>query len=214
MKAQNTMYGRNYSSFVEDCEIDSTDSDTNKHIVITASDDEYIADSTSSSQTNNDDFIQCDNSLTGYEFLNGNNKKIGVRVPEVRKRGRPCKNERPNDSSGWEIHDSSDDTSSRGTLDSIIPPLKDFSGSNNPFLIDNSSSSSASSKSSSLNFTNSINFDHKMRMIRTIKRQLSAKDIVIGPNMEVKRRKLIKRRRGFVEVTFQTFSVFSSIIFA
>lgn len=200
-KTQNFMSGRSYASSIEDCELVLSSLDAGNDIVATASDDEYLADSWSAT---NDDFTQCDNSLTGYEFVNGNGKKSSVRGAEPRKRGRPLKYERHVEVVN-EVLDSSDDTSSRGTLDSIIPPLKDFSGSNNPFLIDNSSSSSASSRSSMLNFANSIKkIDSKMRIVRTVKRHLSAKDIVIGPNMEVKRRKLSKKRRGLVELVRTT----------
>lgn len=139
--------------------------------------------------------------------------------------------ERSNDTS-LDFNYSSDDTF---TLDAIIPPPKNFSGINNPFLIDsnachdgrlltNASSSSFLSSSSSaaapaaaattastaasnnkstlLKCANSENIVavqptavHKgqVQMVRTVKRRLSANDIIIGPNMEVKRRKLKKR---------------------
>jgi hypothetical protein len=36
----------------------------------------------------------------------------------------------------------------------------------------------------------------EVRIVRTIKRRLSAKDILLGPNQEVKRRKISKRRKS------------------
>lgn len=96
---------------------------------------------------------------------------------------------------------SSDDNSSRGTLDLIIPPPKDFQGINNPFLsqicepqpTDPRTKAGAKTKKGSASGTSHI------RLVRTVKRRLSARDIVIGPNMEVKRRK-IRRSSGPFEV--------------
>ncbi|CAD7090998.1 unnamed protein product [Hermetia illucens] len=142
-----------------------------------------------------------------------------------------------------DICDSSDDTSSRGTLDLIIPPPKNFQGRNNPFRLTpkknenntshtnsplvvhktitsggGSSSSSASSNNNNNNSSggkkpilNSKLFGNvdlnqvagQFRIVRTVKRRLSAKDIMIGPNMEVKRRRL-RRRSGNVEVISTT----------
>lgn len=53
--------------------------------------------------------------------------------------------------------------------------------------------SSSLSSLSSLNVVGQPNVGTTVRIVRTIKRRLSAKDLLIGPNMEVKRRKL---RRG------------------
>lgn len=129
-------------------------------------------------------------------------------------RGRPrfSLNDKPKDL----FHDfnySSDDTSSRGTLDSIIPQLENFSGMNNPFLIDNnqrpfgsvSNKSSSSSKNGNLQPENGISTGGvggkaHVQLVRTVKRRLSANDLIIGPNMEVKRRKLNKKRMENVEV--------------
>lgn len=60
---------------------------------------------------------------------------------------------------------SGDETSSRGTLDSIIPPPADFEGRNNPFL-------------------------PLAPVLRPIKRRLSEKDIRVTSTGEVKRRKV------------------------
>lgn len=130
-------------------------------------------------------------------------------------RGRPrfSSNDKPKDLFP-DYYYSSDDTSSRGTLDSIIPPLENFSGMNNPFLIDNnnprpfgsvSNKCSLSNKNGGLQPENGIltggaGGKTHVQLVRTVKRRLSANDLIIGPNMEVKRRKLNKRRMENVEV--------------
>ncbi|XP_022115777.2 polycomb protein Pcl [Pieris rapae] len=92
---------------------------------------------------------------------------------------------------------SGDETSSRGTLDAIIPPLKDFQGKNNPFLMNSHSKPFTSNMNvyrqngrlnSRFSLPNQLNplFGP---VVRPLKRKLSEKDIVIGPNGEVKRRK-------------------------
>ncbi|XP_072936225.1 polycomb protein Pcl isoform X2 [Epargyreus clarus] len=106
-----------------------------------------------------------------------------------------------------EIESSGDETSSRGTLDAIIPPLKDFQGKNNPFLMQNSYSSKTFSASNVYNKQNGKPGYHSRLslpiqlnplmgpMVRPTKRKLSEKDIVIGPNGEVKRRKYRRPRK-------------------
>lgn len=100
---------------------------------------------------------------------------------------------------------SGDETSSRGTLDSFIPPPKDFEGKNNPFrnlseLLGaggfNQSQSSSSSYNPSpitlpLPLTPVIS---QPPIVRPTKRQLSEKDIIIDRNGQVKRRR--QHRRG------------------
>ncbi|XP_068628813.1 metal-response element-binding transcription factor 2 isoform X2 [Battus philenor] len=109
-----------------------------------------------------------------------------------------------------EMESSGDETSSRGTLDAIIPPLKDFQGKNNPFLMQNKRTSKTPF-SSAMNLWNKQNgkqhhFHSRFSlpgqlnplmgpMIRPMKRKLSEKDIVIGPNGEVKRRKYRRPRK-------------------
>ncbi|KAJ2946503.1 hypothetical protein O0L34_g12551 [Tuta absoluta] len=109
-----------------------------------------------------------------------------------------------------ELESSGDETSSRGTLDAIIPPLKDFQGKNNPFLMQNSYSSKKPFKSA-MNGHNKLNgkqnhFHSRLSLpvqlnpmmgpvMRPLKRKLSEKDIVIGPNGEVKRRKYRRPRK-------------------
>lgn len=92
---------------------------------------------------------------------------------------------------------SGDETSSKSTLDLIIPPPKDFKGNNNPFLAllrgNNDQSKKRRSKDAitlPLPLTAVI---PGTPVIKPTKRQLSEKDICIGPNGEVKRRRL---RRG------------------
>ncbi|KAJ0181088.1 hypothetical protein K1T71_003173 [Dendrolimus kikuchii] len=108
-----------------------------------------------------------------------------------------------------DIESSGDETSSRGTLDAIIPPLKDFQGKNNPFLMQNSyptkkqfsstlSIYKQNGKQNHLNHRLSLPIQLNPLMgplIRPLKRKLSEKDIVIGPNGEVKRRKYRRPRK-------------------
>lgn len=101
---------------------------------------------------------------------------------------------------------SSDDNSSRGTLDLIIPPPKDFQGINNPFLSQicdpqpppTSDQQPKSGAAKTTKKGGAFGTSH-IRLVRTVKRRLSARDIVIGPNMEVKRRK-VRRSSGHFEV--------------
>ncbi|EDW32276.1 GL11547 [Drosophila persimilis] len=107
-------------------------------------------------------------------------------------------------------------SSSRGTssLDLIIPPPVNFRGRNNPFLMatPKKSSQGKSSLAFGLGTGTGIGVDgvinrifklkgggmDQPRVVRTIKRRLSAKDITIGPNQEVRRRR--NRRMTTVEI--------------
>ncbi|KAM8713823.1 hypothetical protein ACLKA7_014051 [Drosophila subpalustris] len=110
-------------------------------------------------------------------------------------------------------------SSSRGTssLDLIIPPPANFLGRNNPFLMATPKKSTqqqrhagAAAAGAGIGVAGIINSIFKLknakqlsntelakaaaaaqqpRMVRTIKRRLSAKDITIGPNQEVRRRR-------------------------
>lgn len=97
----------------------------------------------------------------------------------------------------FEISDS--DEASRSALDLIIPRPDNFRGSNNPFHI-NYRSDVKLMKNIDMNvFRRSNGNGNKfpeVRIVRTIKRRLSAKDILLGPNQEVKRRKITKRRKS------------------
>lgn len=102
---------------------------------------------------------------------------------------------------------SGDETSSRGTLDSFIPPPKDFEGKNNPFrnlndLLGSPYAVQGSSSSTPLPYNNSqITLPLPLTpvipqpaVVRPAKRQLSEKDIIIDRNGQVKRRR--QHRRG------------------
>ncbi|XP_070068600.1 polycomb protein Pcl isoform X2 [Drosophila takahashii] len=89
-------------------------------------------------------------------------------------------------------------SSSRGTssLDLIIPPPANFLGRNNPFLMATPKKATQGGRGGIVanGIINSIfklkgNSKEQPRMVRTIKRRLSAKDITIGPNQEVRRRR-------------------------
>lgn len=116
------------------------------------------------------------------------------------------------------------------SLDLIIPPPKNFFGQNNPFRIispkknsidGNTAPTSSGKKSVSFDIFNAtrLNFSSKYaglfpklsttnlakaagqpRTVRTIKRRLSAKDITIGPNKEVRRRRT-RRLSSNIEVS-------------
>lgn len=92
---------------------------------------------------------------------------------------------------------SGDETSSKSTLDLIIPPPKDFEGRNNPFhtlSLVSCIQEKAKAKSHPITLPLSLNaVIQSGPLVRPAKRQLSEKDICIGPNGEVKRRRL---RRG------------------
>ncbi|XP_070509495.1 polycomb protein Pcl [Chironomus tepperi] len=97
-----------------------------------------------------------------------------------------------------EMCDSSDETSSKSTLDLIIPPPINFKGFNNPFHINYKSDMKmkVNDKLNGLKRNQVLNKFSEVRIVRTIKRRLSAKDLLVGPNQEVKRRKITKRRKS------------------
>lgn len=227
------MSGKNFTNFIQTCDNDSSSSDNESGENVSASDEELFADliernaginqrlkdSQSTIRAELDDGSLFNNSsdytFSGFEgfSVNDTDKKKAkhltnaTNMPSKRGRFRAKPEHRPVD-----LYDSSDDTSSRGTLDSIIPPPKDFRGRNNPFINDDDSRPQTSTPKngtsviSALFGNGSAAFrpDNGMRMVRTVKRRLSAKDIRIGPNMEVKRRKL-KRRSDLVEVSILLF---------
>lgn len=119
-------------------------------------------------------------------------------------------NSRPSyPSTFYDMESSGDETSvSRGTLDHIIPPLKNFQGKNNPFLMQFNHSGKKPFSSSAYNKQNGKQNHFQPRFslpvnlnplggppIRPMKRKLSEKDIIIGPNGEVKRRKYRRPRK-------------------
>lgn len=102
---------------------------------------------------------------------------------------------------------SGDETSSRGTLDSFIPPPKDFEGKNNPFrnlseLLGTPCNINQGNSNISLTFNQCpITLPLPLTpvisqppLMRPAKRQLSEKDIIIDRNGQVRRRR--QHRRG------------------
>lgn len=91
------------------------------------------------------------------------------------------------------IDDSSDENSSKSTLDWIIPPPTNFHGKNNPFhsqyKYNNTNGSLKKGQKKFEKFP-------EIRIVRTIKRRLSAKDISFSMTQDSKRRKFMKRRKS------------------
>lgn len=111
---------------------------------------------------------------------------------QTKRRSNKKNDETTNDEKQTEVCDSSDETSSRSTLDWIIPPPKNFQGKNNPFH----SQYKSDVKVKNATLKRSIDKAREIRIVRTIKRRLSAKDIMMGPNQEFKRRRVMKRRKS------------------
>lgn len=86
--------------------------------------------------------------------------------------------------------DSSDENSSKSTLDWIIPPPSNFHGRNNPF---HSQYKYNNTNESSKRAQKIFDKCPDIRIVRTIKRRLSAKDI---SHQDSKRRKVMKRRKS------------------
>lgn len=118
---------------------------------------------------------------------------------------------------------SGDETSSRGTLDSFIPPPKDFEGKNNPFrnlseLLGTPCTINQGNSNISLTFNQCpITLPLPLTpvisqppLMRPAKRQLSEKDIIIDRNGQVKRRR--QHRRGRPPQQQQTASKTAAII--
>lgn len=102
---------------------------------------------------------------------------------------------------------SGDETSSKSTLDAIIPPPKDFEGKNNPFLAllkvvseDRQVKKKKKNKEITLPLPLTAVIPGKPVM-RPMKRQLSEKDIIIGPNGQVKRKRFRRSRNLNVNYT-------------
>ena len=108
------------------------------------------------------------------------------------------------------------DDASKSTLDWIIPTPKNFRGLNNPFhsqykpdvVVTKGAKNSKNVKRNG-NFARNIDKNKQLRaaegfrIVRTIKRRLSAKDLLIGKNQEVKRRKM-RRSSGEIQVISTT----------
>lgn len=201
------MFGKNVAGYISsaaDCE-GSTSSDESENVFASSSDEDILADVIVKEQfrcvTNSDSTEQPENETDKSENLQQ------ASAEPKKKRGRPrlSQPEKSNDSS-MDINYSSDDTSSRGTLDSIIPPPANFTGINNPFLFDTNVTTTRtrnSIKGIDISLPSTSSAKNQVQMVRTVKRRLSANDIIIGPNMKVKRRKL-KKRLDDVEVISTT----------
>lgn len=225
-KIKDSMSGKNVAAHINTSSEDNSSDDMDSGAFSSTSDDDLLANFTLSDQ-----FGIHIKGCTQDETSSDKSATVTTTATKGRKSSLPQlgQSERSNDTS-LDFNYSSDDTF---TLDAIIPPPKNFSGLNNPFLIDSNachdsrplvtaSTSLSSSLSTSvaaaappppppavpnnkttlLKCTNSENVAalqpnalHKgqVQMVRTVKRRLSANDIIIGPNMEVKRRKLKKR---------------------
>lgn len=118
---------------------------------------------------------------------------------------------------------SGDETSSRGTLDSFIPPPKDFEGKNNPFrnlsdLLGTPCSLGQSTSSTPLPYNQCpITLPLPLTpvisqppIVRPAKRQLSEKDIIIDRNGQVKRRRQHRRGRPPQQAQQQQFPTTAS----
>lgn len=102
----------------------------------------------------------------------------------------------PDNTKSDNIDDSSDENSSKSTLDLIIPPPSNFHGRNNPFHSQYKTIKS-SEKASKKGLKAAFEKLPEIRIVRTIKRRLSAKDITFcGSNRMAKRRKIMKRRKS------------------
>lgn len=130
----------------------------------------------------------------------------------------------PGDTSG-------DETSSRGTLDSFIPPPKDFEGKNNPFRsltellsapngLNVTASLFSTAPTPSIVNTSPITLPLPLTPVlthpvplRPAKRQLSEKDIRIDRNGEVKRRRHRRNRASSANGTTNTGSASKSATF-
>lgn len=97
---------------------------------------------------------------------------------------------------------SGDETSSKSTLDQIIPPPKDFEGKNNPFLILlKAAADEAQSKNKKKNKDITLPLPLTAvipgkPLMKPMKRQLSEKDIVIGPNGQIKRKRFRRNKNS------------------
>ncbi|XP_070510889.1 metal-response element-binding transcription factor 2 isoform X2 [Cardiocondyla obscurior] len=111
------------------------------------------------------------------------------------------------------VDTSGDETSSRGTLDSFIPPPKDFEGKNNPFsdLVNTPCSLNQANSSTPLPYNQCpITLPLPLTpvisqppVVRPAKRQLSEKDIIIDRNGQVKRRRQHRRGRPPIQQQVQ-----------
>lgn len=133
------------------------------------------------------------------DFPDISSAKVGPSTKKYHLLDFPSELNTPCDTSG-------DETSSKSTLDQIIPPPKDFEGKNNPFLTllrtatdDVQSKNKKKNKDITLPLPLTAVIPGKPIM-RPMKRQLSEKDIIIGPNGQIKRKRF--RRSKSVSMNF------------
>lgn len=197
-KMKDIMFGKMVAGHIStstDGEAGTTSSDESENVFTSSSDEDILADVIVKEQFRN--------------LIHNEPAKLPDDVAQQpaapkRKRGRPRLSvpEKSNESSMDISYCSSDDTSSRGTLDSIIPPPENFTGINNPFLFDNNSISATGTRSmarATVKGTESAQpstsvTKNQVQMVRTVKRRLSVNDLIVGPNMKLKRRKLKQKR--------------------
>lgn len=221
------MFGKSVTAYINSLEpsecTESSDELESAEDVITSADEELLSELIVYKEHENDTSTVLNTTNNG----DAGNDLNRSEADKLKRRGRPrlSLSDKPKDSS-HDFNYSSDDTSSRGTLDSIIPPPENFSGMNNPFLIDSnatngfrpfdsltnktslfkttSTSTSSTTVVTNENSLTTIIGKNHVQFVRTVKRRLSANDIIIGPNMEVKRRKLNKKRMNNVEIISTT----------
>ncbi|XP_057665252.1 PHD finger protein 19 [Diorhabda carinulata] len=135
------------------------------------------SNSTSLTSDLSNDFSECSNNQKVI-----NNSKKGHTLELNSELITPC------DTSG-------DETSSKSTLDTIIPPPKDFEGKNNPFLafLRGTTDEGKKKKEITLPLPLTAVIPGKP-ILRPMKRQLSEKDIIIGPNGQIKRKRFRRTR--------------------
>lgn len=127
-------------------------------------------------------------------------EKKFVKAVKTEKRGRKAKRLSSDEFKSSCINDdSSDETSSKSALDWIIPAPSNFRGRNNPFHSQykphakNKSTEKGHRKGQQMEAFGKV---PEIRIVRTFKRRLSAKDIAMGPNTETKRRKMMKLHKS------------------
>lgn len=121
-----------------------------------------------------------------------------IKAKRGRKSTKQYSDPQPDKSSQSFNDDSSDENSSKSTLDWIIPPPSNFHGRNNPFHSQYRPNEKFKSSEKISKKGQQTVFEKlpEIRIVRTIKRRLSAKDIALGSNREMKRRKVMKRRKS------------------
>lgn len=191
------MAGKSILSHINTSEDNTSSDDMDSGAFSSTSDDDILANFIIKDPFH----LQTKNTIQDSETtVTLNEKPVKGRKPSQPQLGQ---SEKSNDTS-IDFSYSSDDTF---TLDAIIPPPKNFTGINNPFLFDTNAChenrlfAASSNKTALFKCTNNTENvvpsstlnKGQVQMVRTVKRRLSANDIIIGPNMEVKRRKLKKR---------------------